>query len=114
MGVKPNGSVIIGVKLHQVVAELAPEHEKTRQAFFGEITQGRFMKLVLLAHLWRINHDNCRLLSEIRCRAFPNIEFIHGECPKCKLIVDEKYYPVRQRLGDGPWKCSVCGEEELT
>ena len=115
MGVKLNGTMQIGKKLHEAVAVLADEAEKNRQMFFGKITHSRYVKLVVLGHLWKINFDEYKMLSKIRCRAFPNIEFAEGECPNCHLTVDEKLYPVRQSIGGGPSKCSVCGfEEELT
>lgn len=115
MEVKLTGTMQIGKKLHEAVAVIASEAEENRQQFFGKITHSRYVKLIVFGHLWKTNFGDYRMLSEIRCRAFPNIEFIEGECPKCHLIVDEKLYPVRQSVGGGPSKCSVCGyEEELT
>ena len=112
---KLNGTVQIGKKLHEAVAVLVPECERNRQMFFGKITNSRYVKLIVLSHLWKINYADYRLMSEIRCSAFPKIEFIIGNCPVCNLAVDEKLYPVRQSVDGGPVKCNVCGfEEELT
>ena len=89
---------------------LARTLNESREIFFGKVTASRLVRMIISSHLYRSDFEGVRSLVALRKKRFSeDIELVPGECPNCKLCVDEKFFPILQRVKNGPIRCVVCG-----
>lgn len=67
------------------------------------------IRLIIKTYLY--NSENREKVRE-RIVGFFEVNFILGECPNCKLILDCTDFPVLVQRGEN-WKCHVCGATGL-